>query len=174
MPPPLDWRENIHVTGYWILDNPDDSAAQKWVPPPELLAFLDLAQTRGKKVVFIGFGSIIIPDPEEMTRVVTEAVERAGVFAVIAKGWSDRATTKAMTEEKRNAKEAQEVKEASMMKRENIFNIKSIPHDWLFPRIHAAVHHGGAGTTGASLRGTFLPVVFLTIQLFLINDFTLY
>ena len=27
-----------------------------------------------------------------------------------------------------------------------------VPHDWLFPRIDAALHHGGAGTTGASLR----------------------
>ena len=43
-----------------------------------------------------------------------------------------------------------------MMRREYIFDIKSIPHDWLFPRIHAAVHHGGAGTTGASLRGSFI------------------
>jgi len=24
---------------------------------------------------------------------------------------------------------------------------------WLFPQIDAALHHGGAGTTGASLRG---------------------
>ena len=24
-----------------------------------------------------------------------------------------------------------------------------LPHDWLFPRMKAVVHHGGAGTTGA-------------------------
>jgi hypothetical protein len=28
---------------------------------------------------------------------------------------------------------------------------------WLFPQIDAALHHGGAGTTGASLRGEKLP-----------------
>jgi UDP:flavonoid glycosyltransferase YjiC (YdhE family) len=27
-----------------------------------------------------------------------------------------------------------------------------VPHGWLFPKINAALHHGGAGTTGASLR----------------------
>lgn len=27
------------------------------------------------------------------------------------------------------------------------------PHDWLFPRLDAVCHHGGSGTTGASLRG---------------------
>lgn len=30
------------------------------------------------------------------------------------------------------------------------------PHDWLFPRIDAACHHGGSGTTGASLKGRLL------------------
>lgn len=101
----------------------------------------------GKKIIFIGFGSIIIPDPEKMTRVVTEAVGRAGVFAVIAKGWSDRGAATAKVETTQH---------------DYIFNIESIPHDWLFPRIHAAVHHGGAGTTGASLRGeVFLFAVFL-------------
>jgi sterol 3beta-glucosyltransferase len=30
--------------------------------------------------------------------------------------------------------------------------VDSIPHSWLFPRMAAVVHHGGAGTTGAGLR----------------------
>lgn len=32
------------------------------------------------------------------------------------------------------------------------FLVDKVPHDWLFPRIDVALHHGGAGTTGASLR----------------------
>lgn len=32
------------------------------------------------------------------------------------------------------------------------YQLDKIPHDWLFPKIDAALHHGGAGTTGASLR----------------------
>ncbi|KAI5475372.1 hypothetical protein MNV49_001476 [Pseudohyphozyma bogoriensis] len=158
VPPALDWRENIHVTGYWWLDNPDDSKAQKWQPPADLLEFLAAAEAAGKKIVFIGFGSIIIPDPEQMTRVVTEAVEAAGVFAVVAKGWSDRAISKDATAEDLALLQEQEAKEAEMMARPYIYNVKSIPHDWLFPRIHAAVHHGGAGTTGASLRAG-LPTI---------------
>jgi sterol 3beta-glucosyltransferase len=35
---------------------------------------------------------------------------------------------------------------------ENIFVIDSIPHDWLFPKMAAVVHHGGAGTTAAVFR----------------------
>ena len=30
--------------------------------------------------------------------------------------------------------------------------IEGAPHDWLFPRVAAAVHHGGAGTTAIALR----------------------
>jgi sterol 3beta-glucosyltransferase len=30
--------------------------------------------------------------------------------------------------------------------------VESVPHTWLLPRVAAAVHHGGAGTTAASLR----------------------
>lgn len=29
--------------------------------------------------------------------------------------------------------------------------VDSIPHSWLFPRVAAVVHHGGAGTTAAGL-----------------------
>ena len=33
-----------------------------------------------------------------------------------------------------------------------MFAIDAAPHDWLFPRMAAVVHHGGAGTTAEGLR----------------------
>ena len=41
------------------------------------------------------------------------------------------------------------------------FDLLIHPLSWLFPRIDAALHHGGAGTTGASLRGkcSLLPIL---------------
>lgn len=38
------------------------------------------------------------------------------------------------------------------IKSKNIFPIAYIPHDWLYPRVKVAIHHGGAGTTSASLH----------------------
>jgi UDP:flavonoid glycosyltransferase YjiC (YdhE family) len=35
---------------------------------------------------------------------------------------------------------------------DEVFVTEAVPHDWLFPRMAAVVHHGGAGTTGAGLR----------------------
>ena len=33
-----------------------------------------------------------------------------------------------------------------------VFQVDAIPHDWLFLRMAAVVHHGGSGTTAAGLR----------------------
>jgi EryCIII-like glycosyltransferase len=38
-------------------------------------------------------------------------------------------------------------------------DLEEVPHDWLFERVGVAVHHGGAGTTAASLRAGVPTVV---------------
>jgi UDP:flavonoid glycosyltransferase YjiC (YdhE family) len=124
---------------------------------------MDKAKKEEKKIVFIGFGSIIIPDPVAMTRVISEAVEKAGVYAIVAKGWSDRAGSKDDSEEEKKKSEEKEKEQHELLDRPFIYNVKSIPHDWLFSRIDAAVHHGGAGTTGASLRGKSQPFFFSSL-----------
>lgn len=44
---------------------------------------------------------------------------------------------------------------------DDILFIKGAPHDWLFPKLAAVVHHGGAGTTAAGLKagvpGVIIP-----------------
>ena len=72
--------------GYWFLDDADVSAS-KWNPPPDLEQFIDNAHLHGKKVVYIGFGSIVVSDPEAMTRAVVEAIVQSGVYAILSKGW---------------------------------------------------------------------------------------
>jgi sterol 3beta-glucosyltransferase len=46
--------------------------------------------------------------------------------------------------------------------------VDSIAHSWLFPRMAAVVHHGGAGTTAAGLRAGVPSIVvpFFGDQLF--------
>jgi sterol 3beta-glucosyltransferase len=100
------------------------------------------ARKEKKKVVYIGFGSIVVSDPKAMTRCVIEAIVQSGVYAILSKGWSDRLV--------KNVADGQESVEPLP---KQIYPVASIPHDWLFQRIDAACHHGGAGTTGASLRG---------------------
>lgn len=88
-------------------------------------------------------------DPESMTRCVVEAVVRSGVYAVLSKGWSDRL----------HIKKASEATEPEVPLPPQIYSIASIPHDWLFQRVDAACHHGGAGTTGASLRAGIPTII---------------
>lgn len=129
------------LTGYWFLDDADVSS-KKWEPPQDLLDFMADARKANKKVVYIGFGSIVVPDPKAMTRCVIDAIVQSGVYAIMSKGWSDRLV--------KNQPASTEPEEPLP---KQIYPISSIPHDWLFKQIDAACHHGGAGTTGASLRG---------------------
>ncbi|RDX56200.1 hypothetical protein OH76DRAFT_1396537 [Lentinus brumalis] len=147
VPPPLDWPEWIRVTGYWFLDAADVSS-KKWEPPQDLLDFMDEARKTNKKVVYIGFGSIVVPDPKTMTRCVIDAIVQSGVYAILSKGWSDRLVKNAP---------AQTEPEEPLPRQ--IYPISSVPHDWLFKQIDAACHHGGAGTTGASLRAGIPTII---------------
>ncbi|KAK4684673.1 hypothetical protein P7C73_g5496, partial [Tremellales sp. Uapishka_1] len=164
-PPPLDWTEWIHVTGYWFLENADESAAKekKWSPPEDLLEFIDNAKAKGKKVVYIGFGSIVVSDPEEMTRCVVDAVVDSGVCAILSKGWSDRGSKSKDKDEGQEQKDEEQEKAGEgadgIKFPPEIYSIDSIDHSWLFPRIDAACHHGGAGTSGASLRAGIPTII---------------
>jgi sterol 3beta-glucosyltransferase len=110
------------VTGYWFLDTPAD-----WQPQAELRAFLDA----GPPPVYVGFGSMATRDPAGLTEVVVQALARTGQRGILLKGWG------AIVPERLP---------------ETILAIDFVPHDWLFPRVAAVVHHGGAGTTSAGLR----------------------
>jgi UDP:flavonoid glycosyltransferase YjiC (YdhE family) len=129
IPPPPDWGDTIHVTGYWFLDPADD-----WAPPQALVEFLQA----GPPPVYIGFGSMSSRRPEETTAMVLQALAQAQQRAVILSGWGG-------------------MHQADLPP--SIFMIDSAPFSWLFPRMAAVVHHGGAGTTAAGLRAGVPSVV---------------
>jgi sterol 3beta-glucosyltransferase len=72
VPKPLDWEDDITITGYWNLENSD----MDWTPPDSLIVWMDKAKAEGKKIVYIGFGSIVVPDPAGVTRSIIDGVER--------------------------------------------------------------------------------------------------
>jgi UDP:flavonoid glycosyltransferase YjiC (YdhE family) len=76
----------LNFQGYWFLEDADVSA-KKWTPPPNLVDFIANAHGQGKKIVYIGFGSIVVSDPKAMTRCVIDAVVRSGVYSILSKGW---------------------------------------------------------------------------------------
>lgn len=144
VPKPIDWYDWIHVTGFWFLDHADETGNQGWTPPSDLVDFIARAKESGRKLVYVGWGSIVVSDAQAMTRTVTEAIKKSGVCAIVSKGWSDRLQQTEIKEEESHP---------------DIFTIESIPHDWLFPQLDAACHHGGSGTLGASLRAGIPTIV---------------
>lgn len=155
VPPPLDYSDWIRVTGYWFLDEGTD----KWTPPKELTEFIQKARDDGKKLVYVGFGSIIVPDPAKMTQEVIDAVLEADVRCVLSKGWSDRLESKSGSDAESKSNTGDSPKQPEPVLPPEIFPIKSAPHDWLFAQMDAAAHHGGSGTTGASLRAGIPTIV---------------
>ncbi|PLW48546.1 hypothetical protein PCANC_12200 [Puccinia coronata f. sp. avenae] len=176
LPKPSDWGDHVHVTGYWFIKKKKEEANV----PEGLKEEIDKAKARGMKVAYIGFGSIIVPDPPKMTDAVIGAVEESKVFTIISGGWTAGASEGSKKGEKANtvpdatrpttaaSKEAAEKAQAQAKKDgdaskesmkamigarpESMFYVDSVPHEWLFPQIDAALHHGGAGTTAASIR----------------------
>lgn len=122
LPPGPDWPRDVVMTGYWF-----PAGAESWEPPEELRSFLD----SGDPPVYVGFGSMSALDPEELTALVEEALTVAGCRGVLATGWGGLAGRKTS---------------------DRVFLVQDVDHEWLFPRVRAVVHHGGAGTTGAGLR----------------------
>ncbi|KAH9049860.1 glycosyltransferase family 1 protein [Lactarius hengduanensis] len=134
VPKPLDWGDATVVSGYWFLDNPELG----WSPPQSLVDWMAKARNDGKPIVYIGFGSITVPNPKLVTERIIRGVLKSGVRAIISKGWSARMSKGG---------------DEDVVFPEECYSLDKVPHDWLFPQIDAALHHGGAGTTGASLRG---------------------
>ena len=127
LPKPSSWSNEIQVTGYWFLEPEKD-----WKPPTDLVDFLN----GGSPPVYIGFGSMSDRDPEYITKeyitkIVLAALEKTKQRGIISKGWGGISNTDLG---------------------DRLFTINSVPHDWLFPKCAAIVHHGGAGTTAASLK----------------------
>lgn len=119
---PADWPASATMNGYWFTQSSAD-----WQPPAELEAFL----AAGPAPVYIGFGSMGGKNPQRRAQIVIDALAKSGQRGILATGWGGLRPDKLP---------------------ETILQIEQAPHDWLLPRVAAAVHHGGAGTTAACLR----------------------
>jgi sterol 3beta-glucosyltransferase len=122
VPHPPDWPESARITGYLF-----PQARGEWQPPARLQAFLQA----GEPPVYVGFGSMSGRRPERLATIVLEALEKSAQRGLLLTGWGGM---------------------RAMGVPDNVLVIDAAPHSWLFPRMAAVVHHGGAGTTAEGLR----------------------
>jgi UDP:flavonoid glycosyltransferase YjiC (YdhE family) len=122
-PPPPDWERRYHLCGF--LNIPDQG--EPWQMPRDLKQFLD----GGPAPVYMTFGSMLAgeQDPGMIIDILSEAARIAGCRAIIQANWD----------------EFRDIPESP-----DIYRIIRVPHQHIFPRCAAVVHHGGAGTTQAA------------------------
>ncbi|KAF2668161.1 UDP-Glycosyltransferase/glycogen phosphorylase [Microthyrium microscopicum] len=123
IPKPADWAAHISISGFYFL-----SLASNFTPEPDLKTFLDA----GPPPVYIGFGSIVVDDPNAMTQLIFQAVKKTGQRALVSKGWGGLGADQLGIPD-------------------GVFMLGNVPHDWLFQHVSCVVHHGGAGTTAAGI-----------------------
>jgi vancomycin aglycone glucosyltransferase len=107
--------------------------------PGALDARVEAFLREGPAPVYIGFGSMVAPRAAELVGQAVAAVRAVGRRGVIAGGWAALDT---------------HVKQAG-----DLITVDNVPHGLIFPRVAAAIHHGGAGTTTAAARAGISQVV---------------
>ena len=85
----------------------------------------------GSPPIYFGFGSMPVDNPAEAVSMIADVCARMGQRALICSGSLDV---------------------AGIATPEHVLMVPSVNHSTVFPLCRAAVHHGGAGTTAASVR----------------------
>ncbi|KUL21143.1 glycosyltransferase [Streptomyces regalis] len=98
-------------------------------PERRLPADLEDFLAAGARPVFIGFGSMAAGHGERLSEIAVEALRRAGLRGILQAGSAGLGAAG-----------------------DDVLTIGDVPHELLFPRVAAAVHHAGAGTAAAALR----------------------
>lgn len=119
---PADWGAWIEVTGYWLLDQRPD-----WQPSADLVDFL----AAGPPPVYVGLGSVANANPVRVTKHILKALADLKQRVVLMPGQVDLSDADLPAE---------------------TLIVRSIPHDWLYARVAAVIHHGGPGTLAAAMR----------------------
>jgi sterol 3beta-glucosyltransferase len=135
LPQPKDWPSNAHVTGFLFLP----PAAREKPGQTEIPQGLETWLAKGDTPVYMGFGSIPIPDQGKLIRTLKGLLDKKRV--VLAAGWSTL---------------------NNLPTHPNLFVVKYVNHDWLLPRCTAAIIHGGIGTIAAVLRSG-KPIIVVSI-----------
>jgi hypothetical protein len=146
-------QQQNKFTGFWVLDG-EKQEHQHNKDDPEFGG--DAAQNvkefwQKGPFVYIGFGSMISVSANFMTCLAVRALMVSKLRGIILGGYASLGP--AFLEGHRDTD--------AMISyvRENVLFVQSAPHEWLFPKCSAIVHHGGVGTTAAALRSGTPSVV---------------
>jgi len=121
---PSYWPGHVKVMGYQERLKQSDYA-----PDATLIDFIE----RHNKILFVSFGSMENPNPKEKTAIILDVLEQLGIPAII------------------NCAEGGLV-QPELYNTDLFYFVNRIPYDWILPKVYAAMHHGGSGTTHLSVK----------------------
>lgn len=122
-----DYGERRPIIGNLSPDPDLRASLGEGIVDPDLDSWL----AAGDPPAFLGFGSMPVTDPGAALEMIERVTGNLGLRALVGAGWSH------MT--------------ASTSDGDRVRVAGSINHDLVLPRCRVAVHHGGAGTTMASI-----------------------
>jgi sterol 3beta-glucosyltransferase len=135
---PNDWNEKQIITGYWRISGVKQLRAE--LPDQQTICIQRFIEHSPENTLAIGLGSPGTRDFGHMLNIIEQALTLANARAVLTIPFQYH----------------------SQVKSTNILPIEYVPHDWLYQQVQAAIHHGGAGTTSASLHAG-LPTITLPL-----------
>ena len=140
VPQLADWSERRPLTGFIT---PTPVQRRLWGESGHDAELLDWLGS-GAPTVYFGFGSMPVKDPQRVIELVSRVAARLGVRALIAAGWSQYAAAD---------------ERAGRAGTDRVRVVGEVDHGAVLPLCVAAVHHGGAGTTAASVSAGLPTVV---------------
>lgn len=120
---PEDWPPQAEITRFRERQKPVEG---KW--PDELEAFF----SSHEQVVYVGFGSMVNSQPQQVAEDILAVCGEAGLGVVMNRSWGGIEPPESLPP--------------------HAFVVDDVPFEVLFPRVKAAVHHGGSGTTHSAIR----------------------
>jgi len=121
---PAAWPPHVEVIGYQEKRQHSYSQVEEALPE-----FLEQHQ----KVLLLTFGSMVNEDPEGLSHLLYSVLRSLEIPTIV-----NTASGGLMALEE-------------YLEDPLFCFVKSVPYDWIMPRIYAVVHHGGAGTTHLGL-----------------------
>lgn len=119
---PSDWNPSIGMVGFCRLQE-----AERWAPPEELQRFL----TEGRTPIYLGFGSLTEVFSPSIVATIIDVLKTKKIKTIVPKNLPG-------------------LKEIDLPP--HVLAVDYVPHDWLFPRVSAVIHHGGVGTLSSGLH----------------------
>ncbi len=131
-PRPDDWGEHYAQVGSFAMSTELKRRVGERGLSEDTVRWLD----QGSPPIYFGFGSMPVLDPATMIALTRSVAQQLGVRAVIGAGWTKLADAP-----------------------DDVLVVGNVDHEALFARCAGAVHHGGSGTTYATLRAGLPTVV---------------